>query len=302
MRSARLLASRQLAQLARPVACVSTDASLHHHVCAFSVLNRPPPKYEGHVPLTLIEKGAMALGSAFGAYINPRRADLIATLGEVSAGPVAQRLRDTMLSDPTGRQILRDRPRITSENWPLGELLAMPKNTVGYVYGHFRQRYHMSPDVRDHVRYIDDAECAYVIQRYRECHDLYHAVLGLPPQYVEGEIALKAFEFANTGLPMTALSLVAVARLKPEERKRFFTIFLPWALRSARRAKPIINVYWEKELLTDAAELRERLGLEKPPNLHTLRKKPRKEKPVRTAAPSVATPEASPTPDQPVAL
>lgn len=203
-------------------------------------------------------------------------ADLIATLGEVSAGPVAQRLRDTMLGDETGRQILRDRPRITSKTLPLDELLALPENTVGRVYGDFRRRYHMSPDVRDDVRYIDNAECAYVIQRYRECHDFYHAVLGLPPQYVEGEIALKAFEFVNTGLPMTALSLVAVARLKPAERQRFFGIFLPWALRSARRAKPIINVYWEKELRTDAAELRARLGLEKPPNLHTLRKKTKK--------------------------
>lgn len=274
---------------------------MYRRIRAFSVLNRPPPNYDGHVPLTFVEKGALTLGSAFGAFLDPRRAgglklrffvlryfivliltnrflDLIATLGEVSAGPVAQRLRDTMLGDPTGRQILRDRPRISSESLPLDELLAMPENTVGYVYGHFRQRYHMSPDVRDTVRYVDDAECAYVIQRYRECHDLYHAVLGLPPQFVEGEIALKAFEFANTGLPMAALSLVAVARLTPDERKRFFAVFLPWALRSARRAKPIINVYWEKELKTDAAELRARLGLEKPPNLHTLRKKPKKDK------------------------
>ncbi|KAL1901526.1 Ubiquinone biosynthesis protein [Sporothrix stenoceras] len=300
MRSVRLISSRKLAQLARPSIFLpaGAEASVAQHIRAFSVLNRPPPQYDGHVPLTLIEKGAMTLGSAIGAFIDPRRADLIATLGEVSAGPVAQRLRDTMLSDPTGRQILRDRPRITSESWPLDELLAMPHNTVGYVYGHFRKRYHMSPDVRDEVRYVDDAECAYVIQRYRECHDLYHAVLGLPPQYVEGEIALKAFEFVNTGLPMAALSLVAVARLKPAERQRFFSIFLPWALRSARRAKPIINVYWEKELMTDAAELRERLGLEKPPNLHTLRKKPKKEKPVaaEASAATTATPAESAPP------
>ena len=58
------------------------------------------------------------------------------------------------------------------------------------------------------------------MQRYRECHDFYHALTGLPV-IIEGELALKAFEFANTGLPMAGLSLVAYARLKPRERQRF---------------------------------------------------------------------------------
>ena len=40
----------------------------------FSVLNRPPPNYPGHVPLTTIERGALAVGSAIGSLINPRRA------------------------------------------------------------------------------------------------------------------------------------------------------------------------------------------------------------------------------------
>jgi hypothetical protein len=58
-----------------------TNTSLTHSVLltptssrAFSVLNRPPPSYDGHVPLTRIEKGALAVGSALGAIVNPRRA------------------------------------------------------------------------------------------------------------------------------------------------------------------------------------------------------------------------------------
>lgn len=39
----------------------------------FSVLNRPPPNYPGHVPLTTVECGALAIGSAVGSLINPRR-------------------------------------------------------------------------------------------------------------------------------------------------------------------------------------------------------------------------------------
>jgi ubiquinone biosynthesis protein COQ4 len=127
------------------------------------------------------------------------------------------------------------------------------------------------------VRYIDDEEEAYVMQRYRECHDFYHAVTGLPI-FVEGEVGLKAFEFANTGLPMTGLSLAAIIRLKPAERKRMFETYLPWALSNGWRSKDVINVYWEEELETDVEELRTRLGIERPPDLRETRKKIREAK------------------------
>lgn len=39
----------------------------------FSVLARPPPNYEGHVPLNIPERGMLAVGSAIGSLINPRR-------------------------------------------------------------------------------------------------------------------------------------------------------------------------------------------------------------------------------------
>ncbi|KAL9124632.1 MAG: hypothetical protein Q9217_006052 [Psora testacea] len=230
--------------------------------------------YDGHVPLTRIERGALAAGSALGAVVNPRRADLVAALGEVTAGPLIRSLRDTMLLDETGRRILRDRPRLTSKTMPVKELRTLPENTVGQVYAKWLEDYRMSPDGRDSVRYIDDEECAYVMQRYRECHDIYHAILGIPA-FVEGEIALKAFEFANTRLPMAALSMFAVVRLKPEERNRFFATYLPWAVRNGLKSEPIINVYWEKELLTDVDALLTRLQIERPPDLRSIRRRER---------------------------
>ena len=39
-----------------------------------SVLDRGPPNYEGHVPLTRIEQGTLAIGSALMSLLNPRRA------------------------------------------------------------------------------------------------------------------------------------------------------------------------------------------------------------------------------------
>ena len=38
----------------------------------------------------------------------------------------------------------------------------------------------VTPDTRTPVQFVDDIELAYVMQRYREIHDLVHTVLGMP--------------------------------------------------------------------------------------------------------------------------
>lgn len=250
----------------------------------FSILNRPPPAYPGHVPLTRVERVGLAVGSAITSLIDPYRHDMVAAVGEATAQPFfISWLRDRMLADPTGRQILRDRPRITSKTMSLEMLRQLPEDSVGRSYAAWLDREGVTPDTRDAVRYIDDEEEAYVMQRYRECHDFYHALTGLPV-WVEGELGLKAFEFANTGLPMTGLSLAAIVRLKPLERRRMFDVFLPWAFANGWRSKDLINVYWEKELQTNVAVLRDRLGIEQPPDLRAMRRKLRDERRAANAA------------------
>lgn len=275
----------------------STLTAVRHAACActsglspaaairtFSVLNRPPPNYPGHVPLTGVERAALAIGSGLISFFNPRRADTIAAFAEVTATPYfIYRLRDAMLANPTGRQILRDRPRMTSTSLNLEHLRSLPANTLGRTYVEWLDREHVTPDTRSAVRFVEDPECAYVLQRYRESHDFYHALTGLPTVR-EGEVALKAFEFANTLLPMTGLSVFAAATLKPNERKRFLSIYLPWAVRNGLRSEEVINVYWEKEMETDVRELRARLGVEPPPDLREIRKREREERKRRKEA------------------
>lgn len=254
-------------------ACTSTPSSR-----PFSVLNRPPPNYEGHVPLTKIEKGALALGAGIWSLLSPYRADLIAAVGEATATPYfIYRLRDAMLADPTGRRILRDRPRMTAESLNLERLRQLPENSVGRAYMGWLDAEGVSPDTRSQVRYIDDPECAYVMQRYRECHDFYHALTGLPIVR-EGEVALKAFEFANTLIPMTGLATLSYITMKEGERRRFREVYGPWAVRNGLRAKEVINVYWEEQFERDVDDLRAELRVERPPNMRAIRKKEREEK------------------------
>lgn len=182
-----------------------------------------------------------------------------------------------MLSSSTGRRILRDRPRITSKTMSLTYLRSLPPNTVGATYAAWLDREGVTPDTRDTVQYIDDEECAYVMQRYRECHDFYHALTGLPV-VVEGEIALKAFEFSNTLLPMTGLSMFALLRMKKTERQRFWSIYGPWAIKNGISSQEVINVYWEEVLEKDVQEVRDMLGIEIPVDLRNIRKEERRKR------------------------
>lgn len=208
----------------------------------------------------------------------PRPPDLIAALGEATATPYfIYRLRDAMLADPTGRRILRDRPRISSKTLSMTHLRSLPTGSVGRAYVDWLDREGVTPDTRSAVRYIDDEECAYVMQRYRECHDFFHAVTGLPI-VKEGEVALKAFEFANTLLPMTGLSMLAVTTMKKQERSRFWGIYLPWAIRNGVRSKEVINVYWEEQLERSVEDLRKELGIEQPPDLRSIRTREKEER------------------------
>jgi hypothetical protein len=43
------------------------------HARCFSILNRPTPSYEGHIPLTIVERLGLAFGSGIGSFVDPRR-------------------------------------------------------------------------------------------------------------------------------------------------------------------------------------------------------------------------------------
>lgn len=81
-----------------------------------------------------------------------------------------------------------------------------------------------SPDARRPVNFIDDTELMYVMLRYRQCHDLVHTLLGMPPNML-GEVAVKWFEAIQTGLPMcVTAALFGPIRLGP--KWVFYSLFL----------------------------------------------------------------------------
>lgn len=73
----------------------------------------------------------------------------------------------------------------------------------------------MSPDTRPAVRFVEDTELAYVMQRYRETHDIYHALLLMPTTML-GEVTVKWVEALQLRLPMCLSGAIFGAfRLRP---------------------------------------------------------------------------------------
>lgn len=77
----RTFVESMAAPMKRPIAtaiCASTrtvsrSLLLPASYRCFSVLNRPQPNYEGHIPLTQIERLGLAFGSGLMSFIDPRR-------------------------------------------------------------------------------------------------------------------------------------------------------------------------------------------------------------------------------------
>lgn len=61
-------------------------------------------------PLKRWQQAAVAVGSAVGALLNPRRADLIAALGETTGKPAFERVLERMKRSPEGRVSLLSVP------------------------------------------------------------------------------------------------------------------------------------------------------------------------------------------------
>jgi ubiquinone biosynthesis protein COQ4 len=223
------------------------------------------PLYPGHVPTTWLQKGFIGVFSAFKALNNPHRADAVAALGEVTGRTALERLRESLRAVPAGRMLLNERPLLDSAVLVKHNLHALPAGTFGHAYAQYLARHGFDPDGRDAVRFVDDAELAWVMARYRQTHDFGHVLCGLPPT-VLGEVALKWFEAVQTRLPMCGLSALAGPLALPRaDRDRLRTVLVPWALRAGRVANPLLAVRFEDEFATPLQELRERLSLEPAP-------------------------------------
>lgn len=225
------------------------------------LLQQQQKLYDSHIPLSNLQKALLAVGSSITAIIDPYRHDMVADFGETTGYQALKWIQSRMNSSEEGRQILKDRPRLRSDKLDYERLKTLPKNTFGYHYSRFYSDNQVSPDTRKVVQFVDDADLAYIMQRYRELHDIVHTILEQPTT-IKGEVIVKAFEGIQTRLPLCILGcLVGPIKLNNQERFDYVSNDLPWAIKCASDSKFLMNVYFEKRLEQDVDELRKELDI-----------------------------------------
>ena len=140
--------------------------------------------------------------------------------------------------------------------------MGLPENTLGHALGRTAHLHGFDVGGRAVVTSVADADSTYVLQRYRDVHDILHAVFGFPVT-VAGEISLKAFEFAQTKIPMTAAASVG-GMLRSEESFLETYDYVKFGIELSNACtQSVLAAPWETDLGDDVSEvLKGRLGID----------------------------------------
>lgn len=95
------------------------------------------------------------------------------------------------------------------------------------------------PSGRPVVRFIDDFELAYVLQRYKEIHDFVHTLIGHQIS-VDEELIIKWFEMRQLQFPSATLASL----MSPFLSTSFQLTEISKVIRLADKTKFIMNVYY----------------------------------------------------------
>ena len=273
----------------------SEIAKLKQQITTLLTQQQQHKQNQQHIPLlSPIQRIATLVHSSLTALNDPTRADAVAAVGEVTGSFALSKMLAGMESNEVGRRILNDRPIVDENIAKQAEILLQQHNdemstsnvnfnnpinvertkgmSFGAAYATFLQTHKFDPNERDSVRFISDPKLSYVMARYRQCHDYWHVLTGLPPT-VLGELGLKWLELIQTGLPLAALSATSgvfgANGLRAQEREILISVYLPWAMKVGHNMKEhsLLCTYYEEELETDLDVLRERMGIEPAPKV-----------------------------------
>lgn len=198
---------------------------------------------------------------------DPNDTSQVFRLIEALSGPTPRHLHGRFSRSPEGARLLAERPRLLSRLADRDALAALPAASLGRAYLAFMERGKLSADglvaASEAVpRPSADAdEAAWIGDRLRDSHDLWHVVTGYRDDII-GEAALLAFSYAQTRTRgVGVLAAVALVRVGDNRHRRLIVE----GLLRGRRAAWLPAVPWEALLAEDLEAVRARLRVGPPP-------------------------------------
>lgn len=210
--------------------------------------------------LPAFERWRRALGALGTVMADPGRTDQVLVFSTyANAGTMHRRLH-RFYDDPRGQRLFREQRTIDSHAIDLDALAALPDGSLGHAYATFLRSRGITPEIFDGApERVSDPKAAYVIQRMRQTHDLWHVVTGHETDPF-GEIALQAFTFGQIGAPST-LVLSAAGTLNFRRLRPGLVRAVIAAFKAGRAANPFVVFPWEDHWATPLVEVQRLLNV-----------------------------------------
>lgn len=202
-----------------------------------------------------------ALSALGRVLLDPQQTDQVLVFAMyANAGSMPRRVH-RFYDDPRGRLLYTQRRTIDAHAVDFAKLRALPVGTLGHAYVTFLDARGLTPEVFESPpEEIHDPAMAYVIQRLRQTHDLWHVVTGLDTDPAS-EVALQGFTFAQVRAP-SALILAVLGTVRGTRWKPRLARDVRRAFRAGRRAEKLAVFPWEDHWATSLDEVRAMLGIE----------------------------------------
>ena len=171
-------------------------------------------------------------------------------------------LREGIFETEEGRRLWEAKPEISDTD--LDSLRALPEGALGREFARFIDDQSISLEgLAQGTPYTEGDEESYLMRRIRQCHDLWHVLLGVGTQGHE-EVLIHCFSVAQTGFPysLMVVGLGSVKHMILEGRWKTLRDDTRAAWRSGANAAPILGVFWEERWSQPLEAVRRELGIE----------------------------------------
>jgi ubiquinone biosynthesis protein COQ4 len=152
-----------------------------------------------------------------------------------------------MSETPEGRRLLAERPELSSERVDYDRLRTLSPATLGGAYARHLDGNNITADYQAApVELEGDPAVAYLMRRFRQTHDVWHALLGIGITGHE-EVLIHWFSYGQLRLPVSALIMLfgSMKHLVLERRWEALRHSTLEAYRAGRDAAPLMSVSWE---------------------------------------------------------
>lgn len=217
------------------------------------------PIHLDSIPLPLLKRAGQAL---FRTLKDSSRTDEIVVAEEILAQAqlkywVTSGLFD---SDEAG-DLLADRADFRDEL--LDTLRGLSSGSLGFEFARFLDANALSLDaLRQPTPYTSGDAESYLMSRLRQCHDLWHTLVGVGTEGHE-EVLVHCFSIAQTGLPYSTviIGLGSIKHMMLEGRWSCLSKETRKAYHSGRDAKSILAAYWERRWDQPINDVRREFGI-----------------------------------------